>query len=68
MDEMAISPGLKWVCCFDKLAHMQDSCLRKNQGRANSMVHYYWNQFKEHLFQILNLQFLFSYILTERLK
>lgn len=27
MDKMAISPGPKWLCCFDKLGHMQDCCL-----------------------------------------
>lgn len=49
MDNMAISSGLK--CCFDKLAHIQDSCL-PNQGHLNSAARHYCCYFVEHLYKI----------------
>lgn len=55
MDKMAISPGLKWLC-FEKLAHMQDSCL-PIQGRLNRTAHHYGRHFREHSFLALDLLF-----------
>lgn len=54
MDNMAISSGLK--CCFDKLAHIQDSCL-PNQGHLNSAARHYCCYFVGTLIQNLGENF-----------
>lgn len=59
MNKMVISPGLKWPCCFDKLACMQDTCLQ-NQGHMRRSWLLLPNIFKYSKLYLQSLNFLFQ--------